>query len=279
LQPCPIGVPGELWIGGDGVTLGYLHRPDLTAERFVADPFSAVPGARMYRSGDRGRWRHDGLLEHLGRLDFQVKVRGHRIELGEIEATLASHPQVTRTVVLAREDVPGDVRLVAYVVPRTALPDANTLRTHLRTALPEYMIPQHFVALAAIPLLPNGKIDRKALPAPTETVSEGDSHGFVAPSTPAEHAIAEIWSRLLGVRRISSADNFFDLGGHSLLAMRAIAEIETTLGARIAPRRLIFESLAQIAATLPVVTNSSALASSAEPSVFKRLARTLGFLD
>jgi amino acid adenylation domain-containing protein len=248
LQPCPIGVPGELWIGGDGVTLGYLNRPELTADRFVVDPFSKVPGASMYRTGDRGRWRHDGWLEHLGRLDFQVKVRGHRIELGEIEANLASHPEVVRTVVLAREDLPGDVRLVAYVVPRAAMPEANVLRTHLRAALPEYMIPQHFVALEAIPLLPNGKFDRKALPAPTAQTEPFEFAVGAMPTTPAEIAIAGIWQQLLGVPSVYTTDNFFELGGHSMLAIRAIAQIEAELHVRIPPRKFIFETLAQIAA-------------------------------
>lgn len=247
LQPCPIGVPGELWIGGDGVALGYWKRPELTAERFVDDPFSQRTGARMYRTGDRGRWRHDGWLEHLGRLDFQVKMRGYRIELGEIETRLASHPEVARTVVLAREDRPGDVRLVAYVVPRVAMPDAGVLRTHLRSSLPEYMIPQHFVPMETIPLLPNGKIDRKALPAPSAQ-SDGPMTVGAMPRTPAEIAIAAIWQRLLGISSVYTTDNFFELGGHSLLAMRAITEIEAELHVRLTPRQFIFETLAQMAA-------------------------------
>ena len=170
LQPCPIGVPGEICIGGDGVALGYLDRPELTADRFVADPFNKKEGARLYRTGDRGRWRNDGLLEHLGRLDFQVKVRGYRIELGEIEAGCNEMNGVTQSIVLAREDIPGDVRLVAYVtVSEGATVDQAGLRAHLRTRLPEYMLPQHLVVLASIPLLPNGKVDRKALPAPDKS--------------------------------------------------------------------------------------------------------------
>jgi amino acid adenylation domain-containing protein len=247
LRPCPVGVPGELWIGGDGVALGYWNRPELTAERFVADPFSKAPGARMYRTGDRGRWRHDGWLEHLGRLDFQVKMRGHRIELGEIETNLASHPEVARTVVLAREDRPGDMRLVAYVVPRLAMPDGTVLRTHLRSSLPDYMIPQHFVPITAVPLLPNGKIDRKALPVPSAE-PEAAPAGGAMPSTPAEVAIAAIWQQLLGVPSVRRTDNFFELGGHSLLAMRAIAEIENRLHVRVSPRQFVFETLAQMAA-------------------------------
>ncbi|UZG49710.1 non-ribosomal peptide synthetase/type I polyketide synthase [Caldimonas thermodepolymerans] len=248
-QPCPIGVPGEICIGGDGVTLGYLRRPELTAERFIDDPWR--PGARLYRTGDRGRWRHDGLLEHHGRMDFQVKVRGYRIELGEIEANLATHPQVARNVVIVREDRPGDARLVAYVVPRDEMPGAQALREHLRQSLPEYMLPQHYVQLQAIPLLPNGKIDRKALPAPTEASADASApvRDAAAPRTPAEAAVAEIWKRLLGIEHVSPSDNFFDLGGHSLLAMRAVGEMEAALGSRIPVRRLIFETLAQLAET------------------------------
>jgi amino acid adenylation domain-containing protein len=243
-QPCPIGVPGEIYIGGDGVTLGYLHRPELTAERFIPDPFSL--GARLYRTGDQGRWRHDGLLEHMGRLDFQVKVRGYRIELGEIESNLASHPQVARTTVIVREDTPGDVRLVAYVVARNGMPDGQALREHLRTNLPDYMVPQHFIELTVIPLLPNGKINRHQLPAPTEALSHSSSD-FVAPRNSAEVAVAEIWGRLLGVPQISVSDNFFDLGGHSLLAMRAITEMNRRFGTKINVRQIIFESMGQIA--------------------------------
>jgi amino acid adenylation domain-containing protein len=255
-RPAPIGVAGELFIGGAGVALGYLNRPELTAERFVPDPFSDVPGPRLYRTGDRGRWCHDGLLEHLGRLDLQVKVRGHRIEPGEIEAALATHPRVARCVVIVREDVPGDPRLVAYVVahaatPRAldAAPDAAAMREHLRASLPEYMLPQHIVALDALPLLPNGKTDRRALPRPDLSASAADRRHDEAPRTDAERAIADVWQALLGVRHIGRADNFFELGGHSLLAMRAVGEIERRAGVRIEMRRLVFESLAQIAAS------------------------------
>ncbi|HET7863859.1 MAG TPA: amino acid adenylation domain-containing protein [Burkholderiaceae bacterium] len=245
LQLTPIGVSGEIWIGGEGVTLGYLHRPELTAERFVDDPFS--PGNKLYRTGDKGRWRHDGQLEHLGRLDFQVKVRGYRIELGEIEAALATHPEVARCVVITREDQPGDVRLVAYVVPRGEMPAAGAIKEHLSQSLPQYMLPQHVVALQAVPLLPNGKVDRKGLPAPRDEARAGA--GFAAPRTDAERAIAEIWAELLGIARVSTSDNFFDLGGHSLLAMRAVTMIEARLGRSLQVRRFIFETLGQLAAT------------------------------
>ena len=245
LHVTPIGVSGEIWIGGEGVTLGYMNRPELTAERFIDDPFS--PGNKLYRTGDKGRWRHDGQLEHLGRLDFQVKVRGYRIELGEIEAALATHPEVGRCVVITREDQPGDVRLVAYVVPRTQMPAAADIKEHLARSLPHYMLPHHYVALQAVPLLPNGKVDRKGLPAPRDEDRGGA--GFAAPRTEAERAVAAIWSELLGIARIGTSDNFFDLGGHSLLAMRAVTMIEARLGRSLPVRRFIFETLGQLAAT------------------------------
>jgi len=247
-QPCPVGVAGEIFIGGEGVALGYLHRPELTAERFIADPFDPRGRTRLYRTGDRGRWRSDGLLEHLGRFDFQVKVRGHRIELGEIEANLLSHPQVANAVVIAREDSPGDVRLVSYVVPRGAMPSSAELREHLSETLPQYMLPQHFVEIAAVPLLPNGKIDRRSLPHPGQQAGERAT-AFERPHTDAESAIAAIWEELLGVDDIRVTDNFFDLGGHSLLAMRAVAKMERRLGARIDVRRMVFETLSQLAAS------------------------------
>jgi len=272
LQPCPIGVPGEVYIGGDGVTLGYLDRPELTAERFVDDPFR--PGFTMYRTGDRGRWRHDGQLEHQGRLDFQVKVRGHRIELGEIESGLAAHPQVARALVIVREDQPGDVRLVAYVVARDTAPDADALREHLRANLPEYMLPQHVVFLDAIPLLPNGKTNRHALPVPSSQADALDDRSIVAPRNDAEQAVADIWKSLIGVDRVGVNDNFFDLGGHSLLAMRAVIEIEKRLGVRLNVRRLIFETLAQVAGgATPAGAAESGIASVAAPVDDVRAAR------
>ncbi|MEC5216191.1 amino acid adenylation domain-containing protein [Actimicrobium sp. GrIS 1.19] len=247
-QPCPIGTPGELWIGGAGVAVGYLNQPALTAERFIADPFSDLPGARLYKSGDRARWRSDGLLEHLGRNDFQIKVRGFRIEPGEIEAALAAHPALAESLVIAREDVPGDVRLVAYVVARAEPPDEAALRQHLAATLPAYMVPQHFIALPRLPLLPNGKIDRAALPRPglasTDTAARSAAE---LPLTATEKRLAAIWSELLQTSDIQLKDNFFDLGGHSLLAMQAILAMETQTGKRLNPRRFIFETLRQIA--------------------------------
>jgi amino acid adenylation domain-containing protein len=249
-QPCPIGVPGELWIGGDGVALGYLNRPELTTERFLPDRFSNAQNARLYRTGDRARWRNDGQLEHLGRLDFQVKVRGFRIELGEIETALESLPTVAQAVVIAREDVPGDVRLVAYFVPRGPSPDTHTLREHLRATLPAYMVPQHFLCLDKLPRLPNGKVNRKDLPVPALATDESNSRsqsGDTAPRTVTEMQLASIWSNLLHTSQIGVDDNFFDLGGHSLLAMQVIQVMETQTGKRVNPRHFIFETLGQIA--------------------------------
>ena len=239
-KPCAVGVAGEIWIGGAGVASGYFARPELTAERFVSDPWSE--GGRMYRTGDRGRWLPDGLLEHRGRLDFQVKVRGYRIELGEIESRLLTHPRVRDCVVIVREDVPGDVRLVAYGVGEVP---ADELREHLRMTLPAYMVPQHFVSLDALPRLPNGKLDRRALPVPRD---EAPARSAAAQdlNTPAERLMAAIWSELLGTPDVRRSDNFFDLGGHSLLANRAVVEFAARGGRRIELRRLIFESLGQL---------------------------------
>jgi amino acid adenylation domain-containing protein len=226
---CPIGVAGELCIGGAGVTLGYWRRPELTAERFIADPFSATPRATLYRTGDRARWRSEGTLEHLGRLDFQIKIRGYRIELGEIQASIARHPAIREVVAIAREDVPGDRRLVAYLITENPPVDlVEQLRALLRASLPEHMVPSHFVSLEALPLTPNGKLDRKALPAPSASLP-GDGHSYAAPRTPAENAIAQIWTAVLGIERVGVNDNFFDLGGHSLLLLRAHSRLRASL--------------------------------------------------
>jgi amino acid adenylation domain-containing protein len=235
-QPCPLGVPGELCIGGDGVTLGYLGRPDLTAERFIADPFSDRPGAKLYRTGDRARWRADGTLEHLGRLDFQVKVRGYRIELGEIEAALAACPGVAQSLVLVREDRPGDVRLVGYAVAQPgAKPAERKTLDLLKRALPEYMVPQHLVVLDAMPLLPNGKVDRKALPAPD---LDARSEDMVPPRNDTERAIARLMAQVLGLPAVGIHDNFFSLGGHSLLAAQLTSRLNRELGAALTLRAL-----------------------------------------
>ena len=219
-QPVPVGVAGEIHIGGAGVARGYLGRADLSAERFPRDPFVEDTQARMYRTGDLGRWREDGTLEYLGRNDQQIKLRGFRIEPGEIEARLARLPGVCEAAVVAREDSPGDRRLVAYVVAGTETPDPAQLRAGLAAHLPEYMLPSAFVALAALPLTPNGKLDRKALPAPDV---QGLALGrYEPPRGEAECTIAALWSELLGVERIGRHDNFFDLGGYSLMVFQVI---------------------------------------------------------
>lgn len=233
-EPVPVGVPGELYIGGDGVTRGYLHRPDLTAERFLPDPFvrpeaAAGWGARMYRTGDLVRWRGDGKLDFLGRADFQVKIRGYRIELGEIEAVLEGQPGVRQAVVAAREDTPGDVRLVGYLTFDRPVEEA-VLRASLAARLPEHMVPAHFVTLTEFPLTPNKKVDRKALPAPSAAAPVRRTDAYIAPENDLETRIATIWSRVLGVAEIGSKDNFFALGGHSLLAVQAHREIREALG-------------------------------------------------
>jgi amino acid adenylation domain-containing protein len=235
----PLGVPGELFLAGAGLARGYLGRPDLTAERFVPDPFSSTPGARMYRTGDLARRRPDGSLEYLGRIDFQVKVRGFRIELGEIESTLRAHPAVAGAVVVARQEATGDKRLVAYVVPSSGqAPEVDALRQHLRARLPEYMVPSAFVLLDAFPLTPNGKVDRKALPAPDSTPAPAR---YVAPRDPLELMLARLWEELLGVQPVGATSHFFDLGGHSLLAVRLMAALRERTG-RDLPLSSLFQA-------------------------------------
>src|SRR5690606_27431719 len=254
MRPVPPGVPGELYIAGAGVARGYLGRPELDRERFLPDPFVQVPGERMYRTGDLGRFLPNGNLEFRGRIDSQVKVRGFRIELGEIESVLSSHPSVGGAAVKVIEVAPGDARLVAYTLPRDGKqPDSADLREHLRTRLPQYMVPQRFVTLDAFPLLPNGKIDRGALPAP-ESLEDESQRPVLEPRTDAERLIAEVWSKLLRVERVGVQDNFFDLGGHSLLVAAAVAEIRKRTGVRLPINRLVFETLAQLAASLPTAS-------------------------
>ncbi|HWB85710.1 MAG TPA: amino acid adenylation domain-containing protein [Bryobacteraceae bacterium] len=229
-QPVPQGVSGELYIGGAGVGRGYLHRPALTAVRFVPDPFSAEPGARMYRTGDLARWRPDGNLEFLGRADSQLKIRGYRIEPGEIESVLAQHPQVSESVVSAWENGPGDRQLAAYIVASGAAPVSADLRRYLARRLPEYMIPSAFIPLAEFPLTANGKVDRKALPQPRP---EQSSDRFIAPRNQLEMKLAAIWEDVLGAPRVGVKDDFFDLGGHSLLAVRLMARIRQEFGREV----------------------------------------------
>ncbi len=248
LQPVPVGVPGELYVGGVGLARGYLNWPELTAEKFIPNPFSTEPGARLYKTGDLARYLSDGHLEFLGRLDHQIKLRGFRIELGVIEGVLGQHPAVHQAVVLAREDAPGNARLVTYVVPsREPVPTTSELHSFLKAKLPEYMVPPAFVLLDSLPLTPNGKVDRHALPAPDQARPELEG-AFVAPHTPLELLLAESWQDLLGVDRVSLYDKFFDLGGHSLLSMQVIARVEKQVGLRLHPTDLMFQTLGQLAA-------------------------------
>ncbi|HTN88778.1 MAG TPA: amino acid adenylation domain-containing protein [Sorangium sp.] len=241
LNPLPPGVAGELLIGGRGVARGYLNRPALTAERFIADPFSKESGARLYRTGDLARWNERGGLEFLGRNDHQVKIRGFRLELGEIEAALSAHPSVRASVVVMLENVPGDKRLVAYVVLQqgSAL-SVGALREHVRKTLPAYMEPSAFVVLDALPLTPNGKVDRRGLPAP-DAARAGDAQTYAAPRTPAEELLAGIFAEVLGVEQVGVHDDFFALGGHSLLATQVISRIRAAFGTEL-PLRLLFKT-------------------------------------
>jgi amino acid adenylation domain-containing protein len=238
-RPVPIGMAGEIYVGGLGVSRGYLNRPDLTAERFLCDPFEAKLMARMYKSGDLGRWRADGTCEYLGRNDQQVKIRGYRIELGEIESQLARIEKVKEAIVVAREDAAFEKRLVAYIIPRDSNGlSVDELRTALKGTLPEYMIPSAFVLHEKWPLTPSGKLDRIALPAPSFDAYA--SAQFEVPEGAVEEALAQIWRQLLSVDRVGRQDNFFALGGHSLLATRVIAHIDHMLDVRL-PLRVMFE--------------------------------------
>ncbi len=262
-NPVPIGVPGELYIGGAGLARGYLNRPQLTAERFVANPFSEDPAARLYRTGDRCRWRADGNLEFLGRLDDQVKLRGYRIELGEIEAALNAHPDVAHSAVVLREDRPGDRRLVAYCVSAAdtelSFPE---LRSHLVARLPDYMVPSALVVLDTLPLTSNGKLDRRALPAPEDFRPQLDT-GYVAPRDPVEQQLVSIWCEVLELEAVGVQDNFFALGGHSLLAMRLHARI-TSLWQIDLPLRRLFEAptIAELASEIKPLRGGGVLSSS-----------------
>jgi amino acid adenylation domain-containing protein len=257
LRPVPLGVTGELCIAGDGVALGYHNRPELTAERFVENPFGR---GRLYRTGDLGRWLADGTLECLGRSDGQVKVRGYRIELGEIETVLGRHAGVRQVVVVVREDRPGDQRLVAYVVPREAMPETDALRRHLKQTVPDYMVPQHFVEMTALPLTPNGKVDKKRLPAPVIS-SEADGAQYVAPATPTEERVEKIWQKILGVERVSTSADFFHLGGHSLLAAQVVSQVLRETGVEVSLRKF-FEtpSIAGLARTVDATQATPAAA-------------------
>ncbi|MFZ6658965.1 amino acid adenylation domain-containing protein, partial [Undibacterium sp. TJN19] len=238
LEPVPRGVSGEIYIGGAGVGRGYYHRPGLTAQRFIADHFSNKPGARLYKTGDLGRYKADGNIEYLGRNDHQVKIRGFRIELGEIEAQLCKHAAIKEAVVIAREDIPGEKRLVAYLTSHAdQAPGIHDLRIHLQASLPGYMVPGAFVFLTALPLSANGKLDRKLLPAPEHDAYA--SRAYEAPQGEIEEALALIWQQLLRLERVGRHDNFFELGGHSLLAVHLVSQIRMVLG-RDLPLREVF---------------------------------------
>jgi amino acid adenylation domain-containing protein len=277
----PIGVPGELCIGGTGVARGYLGRGDLTAERFLPDPFDPEPGARLYRTGDLARWRADGALEYLGRLDHQVKVRGFRVELGEIESWLHEHPGVGQAVVAARADEGTGLRLVAYVVPKAegAAPAPSSLRSHLRERVPEAMVPSAFVVLARLPLTPSGKVDRRALPAP-DAARPDLAAAFVPPRTAAEGVVAGIWRDVLGLERVGVDDSFFDLGGHSLLLVRVHERLRRAFPGREVSIAELFRrpTVADLAAHLaggdaPPAVNEDAREASEVLSGRERLAR------
>ncbi|HFE52348.1 MAG TPA: amino acid adenylation domain-containing protein, partial [Bacteroidetes bacterium] len=241
LRPVPTGVPGEICVGGIGLARGYRNRPDLTAEKFVPNPFASRPGQRLYRTGDLGRFLPDGRIEFLGRVDDQVKVRGYRIELGEIEGLLSQHELVSQCAVVVREDRPGDKRLVAYVVPASPETDVDRgeLRNYLAERLPDYMIPSALVVLDSLPLTPSGKVDRRALPAPDYGTDRVEA-AYVPPRTPMEELVAGLWAELLGASRVGAQDNFFEIGGHSLLATQVVSRLRETLGVEV-PIRLFFE--------------------------------------
>ena len=280
--PTPISVAGEIYIGGAGVARGYLNRPELTAERFVKNPFSAEQHARMYRTGDLGRYLPDGNIEYLGRNDHQVKVRGYRIELGEIEARLCAQPAVREAVVLAREDVAGEKRLVAYVVSESTALDVVQLREKLSRELPEYMVPVAYVQLETLPLTLNGKLDRKALPAPDERAVP--RRVYEEPVGEVEQTLAHIWRELLGVEHVGRQDHFFELGGHSLLAVQVVTRLSRALGVQVSLRELfsrpVLSALAEGLSRVAVGQGASIpLADRGEPLLLSLSQQRLWFLD
>jgi amino acid adenylation domain-containing protein len=250
LRPVATGVSGELYIGGDGLARGYLAQPEITAERFIPHPFSENSGERIYRTGDMARYRENGEIEYLGRVDHQVKVRGFRVELGEIEAVLRQYPQINDVVVMAREEVLGDRRIVAYLVSSEEDLSLNDIRRFLSVKLPEYMMPSSLVTLSALPLTPNGKVDREALPAPG-LGRAGMEEAYVAPRTVLEEAVARIWAETIGIELLGVHDNFFELGGHSLLATQVISRIREEFEVEL-PVRTMFEGMtvAEMAAVI-----------------------------
>ena len=241
LQPVPLGTVGELYIGGEGLGRGYLGRPELTAEKFVPHPFSAEAGERLYKTGDLVRYLADGNIENLGRIDFQLKVRGFRVELGEIEAALDQHPAVHESVVVASGTDGSDKRLIAYVVCDKSQPaSVHELKGFLKDRLPNYMVPPIFVFMSAMPLTPNGKIDRRALPDPEQTRPELQVE-YVAARTRVEGTLTEMWMQLLGLEQVGIFDNFFDLGGESLMATKVVSRVREIFEVEL-PLRTIFES-------------------------------------
>ena len=265
-KPVGIGMPGELYVGGDGVALGYLNRPELTSERFLPDPFSAAPDGRMYRTGDRVRWLPGGSIEFLGRFDDQVKVRGYRIELGEIEAALTALAGIRDAVVLARADGPGEKRLVAYVVPAGEhAPPAAELRAALKERLPDYMVPAFFVEMPELPVTPNGKVDRRALPAPQVEHAEGAEQAAGSePRSETERKLVALWAEVLGVPSVGINDNFFELGGDSILSIQIIARAGEA-GLRITPKQMfLHQTIAELA---PVVGTAAEVEAEQEPVV------------
>ncbi|GAB4560318.1 MAG: hypothetical protein Tsb0020_06870 [Haliangiales bacterium] len=254
LQPVPVGVAGELHIGGDGLARGYHNRPDLTSERFIDSPFG---DGRLYKTGDLVKYRPDGSLQYLNRIDNQVKVRGYRIELGEIEAILERHPAVKQPVVIVWDSGNGDKRLAAYIVYEEGQSlTGSELRSFLRGDLPDYMIPHLFVEMDALPLTANGKINRRALPDPLK--QGGDEREFAEPRTDNEKRVAELWRSILKIENVGLYDNFFDLGGHSLLSVQVTVRIEKATGYRLSPRAMVFQNLEQIAAELPEASGTTA---------------------
>jgi non-ribosomal peptide synthetase component F len=246
-QPVPIGVPGEMYVGGAGLARGYLGRPELTAERFIPDHLTGEPRSRLYKTGDLARFLPDHDIEYLGRIDDQVKIRGFRIELGEIESVLNQHPSVRESAVLAREDQPGSKRLVAYLVASSPVPEISALREHLKKQVPDYMVPAAFVFLDKFPLTNNGKVDRKALPVPEQQRPELAGR-YVAPRTPTEETLAAIWKKTLRVERVGVNDNFFELGGDSILSIQIISSARRE-GLQLTPALLFaHQTIAELSA-------------------------------
>ena len=254
-----MGVPGELFIGGDGVARGYLGRPRETAERFLPDPFSQAPGQRLYRTGDRVRWRMGGVLEFLGGVDRQLKIRRFRVEPGEVEAVLARHPRVRACAVEVVNDARGERGLVAYVVGGDSESVISELRASLRRQLPEYLVPAKIVRLEHLPLTPSGKLDRGALPHPKDLLAVSNPH-FVAPRSATEESVAAVWAEVLGHSEVGALDNFFALGGHSLLATQAVSRIRRALAVNLPVRALFeFPTVAELAAYIESIASEPAV--------------------